>query len=71
MPDLTLVTARCQSPSLLGVSPFGQPDAGRDDVGVGAHATISGAVSAIPATFVGTPAVIAWTTSCCVVVERS
>ena len=28
-------------------------------------------VDAIPATFVGTPAVIAWTTSCCVVFSRS
>ena len=37
---------------------------------VGAHAG-SGLVDAIPATFVGTPAVIAWTTSCCVVFSRS
>ena len=29
------------------------------------------AVAGIPDTFVGTPAVIAWTTSCCVVLSRS
>mgnify|MGYP003693901075 CR=1 FL=1 len=57
--------------SLLGVVPSGQPDAGRDDLGVGAHETISGAVSAMPDTLVGIPAVIAWTTSCCVVAARS
>ncbi len=56
--------------ALLGV-PLGQPDTRRDDLGVGAHETISGAVSAIPATFVGIPAVIACTTSCCVVFSRS
>ena len=33
-----------------------------------AHCSGSGAVDGMPETFVGTPAVIAWTTSCCVVV---
>ena len=36
----------------------------------GAHA-VSGSVEGMPDTFVGTPAVIAWTTSCCVVLSRS
>ena len=31
----------------------------------------AGAVEGMPDTFVGTPAVIAWTTSCCVVLARS
>jgi hypothetical protein len=50
---------------------LGEPDARGDDVGSFGHATISGAVSAMPATLVGTPAVIAWTISCSVVFARS
>ena len=42
---------------------------GRDRVR--AHTGGSGAVCGIPETFVGTPAVIACTTSCCVVCLRS
>ncbi len=57
--------------ALLGIVSPGQPDPRRDDLGVGAHDTTSGAVSAMPDTLVGIPAVIAWTTSCCVVVARS
>ena len=38
---------------------------------VGAHAGPPAAVEGMPDTFVGTPAVIAWTTSCCVVLSRS
>src|SRR4029079_10305456 len=55
---------------LLGRVAVRHLDAGCDDVGPGAHVT-SPAVSAMPATFVGIPAVIAETTSCCVVVARS
>ncbi len=36
-----------------------------------AHATTPASTSATPATFVGIPAVIACTTSCCVVLARS
>ena len=43
----------------------------RGGQGLGAHTGASGEVDAIPATFVGTPAVIASTTSCCVVRLRS
>jgi D-xylose transport system ATP-binding protein len=41
------------------------------NVGVGAHWPASDTVSATPATLVGIPAVIACTTSCCVVAARS
>src|SRR5262249_44878301 len=44
---------------------------GPDDVGGAAHASGTPAGDAIPATFVGTPAVIASTIVCCVVVRRS
>ena len=43
----------------------------RYDVGAGAHDATSASVAAMPETFVGTPAVIACTTSCCVVLSRS
>ena len=72
IPRLEVVECTPPDPRLLlGLVALGQPDTRGDDVGVGAHETISGAVSAIPATLVGIPAVIAWTTSCCVVLSRS
>ena len=56
---------------VLGVVSARQPDTGCDDVRAGAQATTSVSVSAMPATLVGIPAVMACTTSCCVVVARS
>src|SRR5581483_5906269 len=41
-----------------------------DDLDVRGRHTGAVAVAGIPETFVGTPAVIAWTTSCCVVLSR-
>ena len=67
-PDLRFAIARCQTPSLLlGVR---RAELGGGDVGR-AHATTPASASATPATLVGIPAVIACTTSCCVVVARS
>ena len=72
LPDLTLSRIRCPSPGCSsGASPAGRLDARSHDIGFGAHDAPSTAVSAMPETFVGTPAVIAWTTSCWVVVSRS
>ncbi len=52
----------------LGLVSLGEPDAGCGDLGFDfCHVASSGTFSEIPATFVGTPAVIACTTSCCVV----
>src|SRR5262249_11981324 len=53
---------------------LGQTDARRGDVDVGRgvrHVASSGTVSGTPATFVGRPAVMACTISCCVVWSRS
>ena len=67
-PDLRFPTARCQTLSLL----FGIRRAEIRDSDVDrAHATTPASASAMPATFVGIPAVIACTTSCCVVLARS
>jgi len=55
----------------LCLGPFREPDARHGDVGLGAHVASSGTFSGTPATRVGIPAVIACTTSCCVVVARS
>src|SRR5262249_57538563 len=48
----------------LGLVSFGESDSRCGDVDVRAHDASSGAVSGMPATFVGIPAVIACTTSC-------
>ena len=56
---------------LLRLVSLREPDSGRYDVGAGAHDATSESVAAMPETFVGTPAVIACTTSCCVVLSRS
>ena len=56
---------------LLAFVPFGETDPRCGDVDVRAHDASSGAVSGMPATLVGMPAVMACTTSCCVVFSRS
>ena len=64
----------CPSPDSslnLGFLLRRKSDARCRDVGLGAHVASSGTVSAMPATLVGIPAVMACTTSCCVVVARS
>ena len=58
-------------PGTLGSAAVGERDARCHDVRLGAHWATSAPVAAMPATFVGMPAVIAWTTSCCVVLSRS
>ena len=66
-PDLRFPIARCQTPSCSSES--GGPRSGGDVDR--AHATTPASTSATPATFVGTPAVMACTSSCCVVLARS
>ena len=51
--------------------PSGTSGSGAARGRVRAHTGGSGSVCGIPETFVGTPAVIACTTSCCVVCSRS
>ena len=55
----------------LGFVSFGETDPRCRDVDFRAHDASSGAVAGMPATLVGIPAVIACTTSCCVVFSRS
>ena len=62
-PDLRFPIARCQMPSCSSESGGPRSEAATSSR---AHATTPASASATPATFVGIPAVIACTTSCCV-----
>ena len=67
-PDLRFAIALCQTPSCSSESRRASSEAATS---ARAHATTPASTSATPATLVGIPAVIACTTSCCVVVARS
>ena len=68
---LDVVAGPLPQPALFVRVCVGETDAGRGDVDVRAHWTTSAPVATMPATLVGIPAVIACTTSCCVVLSRS